>query len=132
MTKKWTQNEMSWELRGLVLLMSCIAFALCRLTVSAHDKDSRCPLNQAWIWVSRDSPTCPARLSAWAFNHLFLIYTLCVCVCVCVSGPQLQHTEVLRLGVRSELRLLATWDLSCVCDLHHGSRQRPILNPLDP
>ena len=24
----------------------------------------------------------------------------------------------------------ATWDLSHVCDLHHGSRQRQILNPL--
>ena len=44
--------------------------------------------------------------------------------------------EVPRLGVRSELQLLAhttaiaMWDPSHVCDLHHGSWQRRILNPL--
>ena len=44
--------------------------------------------------------------------------------------------EVPRLGVESELQLpayatgTATPDLSCVCDLHHISRQRRILNPL--
>uniref|UniRef100_A0A8D1RDC6 phenylalanine--tRNA ligase n=1 Tax=Sus scrofa TaxID=9823 RepID=A0A8D1RDC6_PIG len=41
-----------------------------------------------------------------------------------------------RLGVELELPLpayttvTATQDLSCVCDLHHSSRQRRILNPL--
>ena len=44
--------------------------------------------------------------------------------------------EVPRLGVESELQLsdyttaTATPDPSCVCDLHHSSRQRRILNPL--
>ena len=44
--------------------------------------------------------------------------------------------EVLRLGVESELQLLAyataiaMWNLSCVCDLHHSSWQCWILNPL--
>ena len=44
--------------------------------------------------------------------------------------------EVPRLGVQSELQLLvytaatATWDLSCVCDLHPSSWQHRILNPL--
>ena len=44
--------------------------------------------------------------------------------------------EVPRLGVQSELQLLdyatatATPDLSLVCDLHHSSSQRQILNPL--
>ena len=44
--------------------------------------------------------------------------------------------EVPRLGVESELQLLAyatataTWDPSHVCDLHHSSRQCQILNPL--
>ena len=39
-------------------------------------------------------------------------------------GPHLQHTEVPRLGVESELQLLAyttataTPDLSCICNLH--------------
>ena len=44
--------------------------------------------------------------------------------------------EVPRLGVESELQLLAYAtatampDASCVFNLHHSSRQRQILNPL--
>ena len=55
-------------------------------------------------------------------------------------GPQhflgLGHMEVPRLGVESELWPLAyatataAWDPSRICDLHHSSRQRWILNPL--
>ena len=48
----------------------------------------------------------------------------------------MQHKEVPRLGVQSELQLpayataTATRDLSCICDLHHRSWQGCILNPL--
>uniref|UniRef100_A0A8D1Q5Y1 Uncharacterized protein n=1 Tax=Sus scrofa TaxID=9823 RepID=A0A8D1Q5Y1_PIG len=51
-------------------------------------------------------------------------------------GPYPQHMEVPRLGVESELQLpayptgTAMPDLSRICDLHHSSRQRRILNPL--
>ena len=51
-------------------------------------------------------------------------------------GPYPQHREVLRLRVESDLQLLAyttataTLDPSCVCDLHHRSRQHQIFNPL--
>ena len=51
-------------------------------------------------------------------------------------GPYLRHMELPRIGVESELQLLvyptatATPDLSYVCNLHHSSRQRWILNPL--
>ena len=44
--------------------------------------------------------------------------------------------EIPRLGIESELQLpayvtaTAMQDLSHVCDLHHGSQQRRILNPL--
>ena len=44
--------------------------------------------------------------------------------------------EVPRLGVESELRLLAyatataTWDPSHICDVYHSSRQRWIPDPL--
>ena len=44
--------------------------------------------------------------------------------------------EFPRLGVELELQLpayttaTATQDPSCVCDLHHGSQQHQILNPL--
>ena len=51
-------------------------------------------------------------------------------------GPHPRHLEVPRLGVQLELQLpasataTATSDLSRVCDLHHSSRQRRLLNPL--
>ena len=49
------------------------------------------------------------------------------------SGLQVQHVEVPRLGVQSELQLPASTtatamlDPSCICDLHHSSRQCWIL-----
>ena len=55
----------------------------------------------------------------------------------CFLGPYLQHMEVPRLGVESKLQLLAyttataTGGHSRICDLHHGSWQRQILNPLN-
>ena len=55
---------------------------------------------------------------------------------LCFLGPHLLHMEVPRLGVQSELQLLAyttaiaTWDPSLVCDLYHSSWLRQILNPL--
>ena len=48
----------------------------------------------------------------------------------------LQHMEAPRLGVKSELQLLAyitataTKDHSCVCNLHHSPRQCRMSNPL--
>ena len=54
----------------------------------------------------------------------------------CFLGPHLLHVEVPRLGIESELQLpayttaTATQDPSHISDLHHGSRQCQILNPL--
>ena len=51
-------------------------------------------------------------------------------------GLHLQHLEVPRLGIQSELllpayaRVVSTPDLSHDCNLYHSSRQRQILNPL--
>ena len=51
-------------------------------------------------------------------------------------GLQVWHMEVPRIGVESELLLLAyttatsTRDRSHICDLHHISEQCWILNPL--
>ena len=53
------------------------------------------------------------------------------------KGLHLSHMEVPRLGVESELQLLAcatataTRDLSYVCTLYHNSRQRQIPDPLN-
>ena len=51
-------------------------------------------------------------------------------------GLHLWHMESPRLGVKSELQLpayttaTATWDLSCVCDLHCSLWQHRVFNPL--
>ena len=72
---------------------------------------------------SRPSRPCPI---AGSFFFFFF----------CVLGPHLWHREVPRLGVQLELQLsayttaTATPDPSRVCDLHHSSQQRKILNPL--
>ena len=58
------------------------------------------------------------------------------CLFVCLLGPYPQHMEAPRLGVQSEPQPLAyttataTPDPRPVCDLHHSSRQRWMLNPL--
>ena len=62
-------------------------------------------------------------------SHLFFFLA-------CVLGLHSRHMQVPRLGVESKLQLLAyttvtaTWDPSHVCNLHHSSQQRQILNPL--
>ena len=68
------------------------------------------------------------------FLFYFFIY-------FCFLGPHLQHMDVPRLGVKSELQKPAcatatgTLDPSRVCDLHHSSRQhrihqaRPVIEP---
>ena len=54
----------------------------------------------------------------------------------CFLGLHLQHMKVPRLGVESELSsqayttATAMQDPSCVCDLHHSSRQHQSLNLL--
>ena len=69
--------------------------------------------------------------ASYSICQLYLIKWLLIYFCF--LGPQPQHMEVPRLGVRSELWLpayttaTATSDLSCVCDLHHSSQQ--CLNP---
>ena len=53
---------------------------------------------------------------------------------LCLLGPHQRHMEVPRLGVESELQppayATAMPDLSLICDPHHSSQQRRILNPL--
>ena len=59
------------------------------------------------------------------FHFLFFLFKFFFFFFFFFFGPHLQHM-VSRLGVQSELHLLAhatataTWDLSCVCDLHHS------------
>ena len=68
--------------------------------------------------------TCSKSMSLFFFSFFAFL------------GPHLQHMEILRLGVQSELllpvytRATAMPELSHVCDLHHSPQQRQILNPL--
>ena len=80
----------------------------------------------SWILVGFVSPAPQWELLYW-FLLLLLSFFL---------GPHPQHMEVPRLGVESELQLLAYTtatampDPSHICDLHHSSWQRQVLNPL--
>ena len=73
-------------------------------------------------WKSKTHFLCPVTSS-----QTFFFFSL---------GPYQWHMEVPRLGVQSELQLLAyatatgTRDPSHFCDLHRSSGQRWILNPL--
>ena len=70
--------------------------------------------------------------SLTAFVPFYFIFYFCVSL-----GPHVQHMEVPKLGVELELQLptyttaTAMWDPSGVCELHHSSRQRWSLNPLN-
>ena len=68
------------------------------------------------------------------FWCVFLVFLFCFVWSFLELYPQ--YIEVPRLGVKSELQLLANATATAmpgprhVCDLHHSSWQRPILNPL--
>ena len=60
--------------------------------------------------------------------YLLCLYLLWVIFFSFYSWPHLQHVEVPRVGVKSELQLqaytaaTATQELSCICDLYHNLR----------
>ena len=68
-----------------------------------------------------ENPTWASAVSELQ-NHFCILFYFFL-------GLYLQHMEVPRLGVESELQLPAsatateTWDPSCICDLHHSTRQ---------
>ena len=69
----------------------------------------------------------------WPFVFLLLLFFF-VCLLFCFLGPLPWHIEAPRLGVESELQLPAYTTgyagSKRVCDLHHSSWQRWILDPL--
>ena len=69
-------------------------------------------------------------------KHSFLCSSRWVFLFLCILGPHVQHMEVPRLqgsklscSCRPYTTATATQDRSQVCDLHHSSWQRRILNP---
>ena len=96
------------------------------------------------FWLSFFSPSCSFALTL-ASHLLFYFWIYMVPISssssfiylfFCFLGLHQQHMEVPRLGVESELLLpayitaAATQNPSCICNLHHSSRQHRILNPL--
>ena len=79
-----------------------------------------------WTWKTGNQKRGKKKLSIIIVFCFFFFFL----------GPYPQHMEVPRLGVESEMQLpayttaIATQDPSCICDLHHSSRQHWILNPL--
>ena len=65
-----------------------------------------------------------------------LFFGFCFGLVFCILEPHGWHMEVPRRGLKLELQLLAyttataTWDLSCICNLHCSPWQHQILNPL--
>ena len=65
--------------------------------------------------------------------YFILFYFIILFYYFCFLGLHPWHIKIPRLGVKSELAYttaIATPDLSHVCELHHSSRQRRVLNPL--
>ena len=87
---------------------------------------------KAFSFVSA-SPLFSLELSSYiSFSVSFSLSSFAHCFFF--LGAYLQHMEVPSLGVKLELQLpayaTAMPDSSCICDLHHSSWQRWILNTL--
>ena len=78
------------------------------------------------LFKKKNSPQIFSCLFFFFFFFFFFVFL----------GLHLLHVEVPRLGIKSELHLLActtataTRDPSCFCDLHHSPRQCRIFNLL--
>ena len=78
----------------------------------------------------------PSYASPWNIFLSLLILVIFDFFFFFFSGPHPQNIEIPRLGVELELQLLAytaataTPDPSHICNLHHSSLHRWILNPL--
>ena len=85
-----------------------------------------------WIWFANILLRIFASILIKCWPIIFLFYSFFL------LGPHRQHMEVPGLGVKWELQLTAyttataTWDLSCICDLHFSLLQHWIFNSLSP
>ena len=72
----------------------------------------------------------PQRQGRWLTPCTTVGTTIILFFFLVFLGLHLQHMEVSRLGVESELWLLAYVTATATPDLHHSSQQCRILNPL--
>ena len=93
-----------------------------------HKDSAPNPENHDWIKQNQCQPR--KAVSSKVFFGLFFVF------CFCFLGLHPRHMEAPRLRVQSDLQLpaytmaMAGQDPSCICNLHHRSRQRRILHPL--
>ena len=129
---------------SLVYKVTGISFSL-QCNISSIPQDNLQSSHMAWglppwlAWEPKEAGTIllPTRCERGSGNTVSsLKWSHCFCLFVCLlfrAAPQ--HMEVPRLGIESELQLpafttaTATQDLSHICDLHHSSWQRQILDP---
>ena len=97
----------------------CLVYHIIELYEFFKHSDTRSMLDICMVNIFL--PVC-------GLTSLFFVFVL--------SEPHPRHMEVPRLEIELELQLLAyamataVPDPSCICDLHHSSPQRRILNPL--
>ena len=90
---------------------------------------------QFWLKTLRKKKK-KCRKEEWSSKSKYSYFSVWYIPFLLFLGPHLQHMDVPRLGVESELRLpayataTAKPDPSCVYDLCHSSQQRQILSPL--
>ena len=98
-------------------------------------KEDQRLLQQLKLEMNMEERTNPTPYHYY-YYYFFFIFIFYFFFAFCFLGLQPWHTEVPRLGVKSQLQLpayttaTATQDPSQICDLHHSSRQQWILNPL--
>ena len=144
--RSWTGNNTSWIPLSFkkYKFFTYITISIHFNRLEAHGKASICS-DSCERFLSRECSPIKHLSVGWEccilqmqfflqFSYssvLSLVFLFCFCF---ILGPNPQHMEVLRLGVESELYLLAyatsTPDPSCIRDLHHSSWQRQILNLL--
>ena len=91
--------------------------------------------NVLFICLVKEVKECLLKYAVSLGDLFFCLFVLCKFFFFFLE-LHLQHMEVPRLGVRSELQLpayttaTAMQDPICICDLHCSSLQHRILNPL--
>ena len=70
-----------------------------------------------------------SRYPLWVLLRLFFIF-VCVCVFRATAGTYGCSQARGWIQAMAICRSHTTWNLSCICNLHHSSWQRQILNPL--
>ena len=93
---------------------------------------------QFWCHTFCDFPWDPRWQSQPPLPHYFLgtsFFDVDFCVCVffrmaSIAYGSFQTRGWIRAIAASLHHSHSTWDPSCICNLHHSSRQRRILNPL--